>query len=475
MNARHDPRRVAFLVGLLVLLLPLPFFSEFGNPNNITRALLTSSIVESGSTRIDPYHELTSDKALYEGHYYSDKAPGMALLAVPSYAAALALAGGSEALGFIPEAGEAAKESIPRMLAYRLMILTTSGLLTALAAAVFYLFALRITNAPLRSLLATLTAFLATPILGWSVNFFGHAAAGAVLFLGFFLLTGLVPGKAVTGRVAGAGFLLGLAMIIEYTTAPAAALIGIYGIWRLRPFGAVRAAGLTLLAFAASLGAIGPLMIYHTISFGGPLSTGYSNVVGFEGMEEGFMGLTRPNLWALISLSIGPGRGIIWMSPVLVVLPWALWGAWRAHWMRAELVISILVATTFVLLNISYHYWNGGYSMGPRHMTPAIPFLGVSLIWLWSQIEGRSLYIVMGLLTVSIALNVICAATTMTPHTGNFPVYDQAILSLLNGDNWFLWFEHLGIGLMPLLLGWAAMLGVLSFLMWKQAQKVTAA
>ena len=124
-----------------------------------------------------------------------------------------------------------------------MIVLTTSGLLTALAGAAFYLFARRHTADPRRSLMATLTVFLATPILGWSVNFFGHAAAGSTLFLGFYALSGIAAGaRHNTRKVILGGALLGLAMVIEYTVAPAAALIGCYGIWRLAGLGAGPAA-----------------------------------------------------------------------------------------------------------------------------------------------------------------------------------------------------------------------------------------
>ena len=33
--------------------------------------------------QIDAYHENTQDKAHFQGHYYSDKAPGLVFLAVP--------------------------------------------------------------------------------------------------------------------------------------------------------------------------------------------------------------------------------------------------------------------------------------------------------------------------------------------------------------------------------------------------------
>ena len=49
----------------------------------ITRVGLTVAIVEDGSLTIDRWAPDTVDKALVDGHYYADKAPGLSLLAVP--------------------------------------------------------------------------------------------------------------------------------------------------------------------------------------------------------------------------------------------------------------------------------------------------------------------------------------------------------------------------------------------------------
>src|SRR5438067_2311838 len=54
------------------------------NVQDITRLALSRSIAERGSVDIDPYHRLTTDRAFYNGHWYSDKAPGLSLIALPT-------------------------------------------------------------------------------------------------------------------------------------------------------------------------------------------------------------------------------------------------------------------------------------------------------------------------------------------------------------------------------------------------------
>jgi hypothetical protein len=64
--------------------------SLYGGWNELSRALPLLSFIEEGALHIDARHQLTGDKAFVGGHYYSDKAPGTTLLALPVYALARA-------------------------------------------------------------------------------------------------------------------------------------------------------------------------------------------------------------------------------------------------------------------------------------------------------------------------------------------------------------------------------------------------
>ena len=54
-----------------------------GDP--VTRLGLTLSIVDSGRLDIDRFADRTKDKAVFEGHYYADKVPGLSFLAIPRW------------------------------------------------------------------------------------------------------------------------------------------------------------------------------------------------------------------------------------------------------------------------------------------------------------------------------------------------------------------------------------------------------
>src|SRR5262249_57538468 len=72
----------------LALFVTFAWFYQAGGWNQNSRFDLVRAIVDEGTLRIDDYHRNTGDKARWNGHYDSDKAPGLALAAVPAVAPA---------------------------------------------------------------------------------------------------------------------------------------------------------------------------------------------------------------------------------------------------------------------------------------------------------------------------------------------------------------------------------------------------
>ena len=81
-NSDRNIARHAILIGV-VALVSYAYFYSAGGWNQNTRFDFVRAVVERGSLSIDAYQENTGDKAVKDGHYYSDKAPGQPLLAVP--------------------------------------------------------------------------------------------------------------------------------------------------------------------------------------------------------------------------------------------------------------------------------------------------------------------------------------------------------------------------------------------------------
>ena len=67
------------------LLLSSFYMDVWKNANTTSRALPVVVYFESGTFRIDKYHELTVDKAYVDGHYYTDKAPLPTYVVMPFF------------------------------------------------------------------------------------------------------------------------------------------------------------------------------------------------------------------------------------------------------------------------------------------------------------------------------------------------------------------------------------------------------
>src|SRR5229473_3183740 len=82
--------RLALLAG--GLLASYAYFYQAGGWNQNSRFDLVLALVQRGTVRIDAYSDNTGDKTVFDGHVYSDKAPGQALAAVPLVAVGTAFA-----------------------------------------------------------------------------------------------------------------------------------------------------------------------------------------------------------------------------------------------------------------------------------------------------------------------------------------------------------------------------------------------
>ncbi len=119
----------------------------------------------------------TVDIALYQGNYYSDKAPGMAFSALPAISASkLYLDSNRHNYKWINDNGKVTSSFVFVAL---IATIATSGLLTALAGAALFFVAIKLGAGP-GGAFGALAFGLATPAWGWSTAFFGHAPAGSV-------------------------------------------------------------------------------------------------------------------------------------------------------------------------------------------------------------------------------------------------------------------------------------------------------
>jgi hypothetical protein len=364
-------RRLGETVALALVALAAATVLPEAGWNATAHYALVESLAD-GTPRIDGNVNQGGDIAWVDGHFYAAKAPGLALASVPFY-------GAFSAAGLVPEqeptdAGPPGAESVVEEAIWEvnLVVVAAFFVLLLLIRAVADRVAPR-TGAPVALLLG-----LGTLLLPFATAYFSHVLSAMLGFAAFALLSGEPERSAWVP--AAAGVLAGLAVVVELPLLIVAAALGVYALLdgpRLRR-GAVYAGGVVL--------GIAPLLAYDTWAFGAPWRTAYADAVlelGETGHDvigandEGFFGLTRPELDRLVDVLFSD-VGLFVLTPMTAVaLAGLLPLVRRGHRREAFLVAGLTAA--FLLYNASYYLPLGGHVPGPRFLVPLLPFLTLPL------------------------------------------------------------------------------------------------
>ena len=367
-----------------MLFLASAYFYQDPEWNGNSRLDLTRALVEQGKFQIDDYVSLpgwaTEDRALFDGHYYSDKAIGSSLLAAPFYFLLLRLGG---ALG-MAAGGDVVKH-----------VLTTivQGGAFTVAGVAMYLIAVEIVQDLVWAGVLALSISLGTMLWPYSAVYYGHVPAAAFLILAFYLLFlwKRASDAGMYRRFFFAGLSLGLAFIMEYTSALIIAGLIIYSIYLLA---GQKARTIVRAGIAGAVGAGIPLAAaaaYNWSVYGNPFAIGYAFEAENqfqEGMSRGFMGLHLPSLGNIYHLTVDPQFGLFWQSPVLLLAVIGFFFALRNRRYRAEGLVCLYCVGVMVAMNGGYYLWWGGSAFGPRLLIPALPFFIVPLAVLPRKLLG---------------------------------------------------------------------------------------
>ena len=127
------------------------------------------------------------------------------------------------------------------------------------------------------------------------------------------------------------------------------------------------------------------LSVQHCIS-----SSGTSGIYGESG---NFIA----GLWRVLFDS---PHGLLFLMPVMVLLPVGLLAMWRQDTKSMGLTAGVLIVTSVIITAMSACPVTGD-SVGSRNLVPVIPFLVMPLGFLWQEHKGEKiLLIVFGVLTV---------------------------------------------------------------------------
>jgi len=477
---RGRERWIGINLFLLLLLCTVYTLPRWADPNQNSRLDMVVAVVDDGTIQIDAYVENTVDYARVGDHYYSDKPPGAAFLGIPVYAVLKGflalpvvdrlmpvLANNEAFQATLREGGTGLLEHKVRFaIAQVALTFVASVLPTAAMGALMYSLLGRFTARPWPRLLVVLGYGLLTPAFAYAGAFYGHQLSAACLVLAFYLaFMGRQPLSAPA--LLGIGLLLGYSVVTEYPTFLVAGILFLYTFFRLSD---KRRIGWVILT--GGLVAAG-WMVYNTLVFGEPLSLGYSySELWQEQHHTGFMSLTAPHWEAIWGTTFSGFRGLFVLSPLLLLAfpGFALW--WRAREYRPEFWVALTSTLAMWVFNSSSVMWWGGFAVGPRYLLSMVPFMALSLVFVFREWGARAWCgIAVGVLSawsLVATWGLTLAGQSFPPDTLRNPLVEYAWPNWRSGDiarNLGM-FLHLkgATSLLPLLGGGAVLLAILWFL-----------
>lgn len=337
-----------------------PWFPELRSANELSRVYLAESLIEDGTVSVDgsiARHGRIFDLSVREldGRrvHYSDKAPGVALTALPALAIhkIVSSSQGEEGLATQVRLVRIFGATLPTLL---LLILLLRFLREELASP----------HLPAILVLAYGLGTVATPYASLA---FGHQLSALLLF-GLFLRVRGTSAESPERHLVVTGLIAGTSLLVEYQNA---IILVPFMVWFLaRARFSLRAIGF------ATLGTVPPialLLSYHQAAFGSPLLTGYSFIASSfaEVHAQGLLGIAWPKPEHAVLSFFSPQKGLFFFSP------WLLFGALGLFRMerRGDHRFHIALVVLYALFVSAMVYPVGGWTVSQRHLAPMVPFL----------------------------------------------------------------------------------------------------
>ena len=380
LNQMVSTNKTAYIELLLFLAI---FFSSayFHHPveydNSKSRFFLISSIVDFKTLDIDAYHAWTQDKSYYNGHYYSNKAPGGPLLGVPVYWILTWFKNNTDP---------------PLSLSDRYIIrLVTTAIPFAITGILLFRIGFAWCNSERRALLMVLAYSFGSIAFQHSTLFSGHQLAASFSFFSFYLIYSLSAAKTEKDTILkksicafSAGLFAGIGALADYTAMFLAVIISLYVLI------SVTEKRYLLLFFGGGFICIIILTLYNYSCFGSifSLSYGHQATEAFKkGSESGFLGVSIPDPKALFQILFSPSHGLFFIMPVFIYSIVGFCYLFQKKEFTREGLILLSIVTGYLAINAGFYAWHGGWSFGPRYIVPMLPFLALPMVF--SPVENK--------------------------------------------------------------------------------------
>jgi hypothetical protein len=347
-----------------------------------------------GRTTIDQYQANTGDKAYYKGHYYSARAPGLALFSLPFYDALNVVGAESWTDAHVAPPDHPGDEMI------YLVGLWGNVLPGLLLLVLVWRVAER--YEPGYGVAAAVVLGLGTMVLPFSQLLFSHMFTTFLCFAAFWMMLRERDGPPSPMLLAVAGLAMGYAFASEYPTFFAALVLGLFLLSRkdsLTPLGVLRRGG----AYVAG-GVVGiiPLLLYNHYAFHSWTHLAYSDI---PRQQQGFFGIGAPSLKVLATV-LFDSRGLLTLSPALIMGGVGTVLLYRRG-KRAEALTITGICICYLGYNAGYYLPFGGGFMGPRFLDTLLPFLAFPIALTLKRFPGPTI----ALAGISITTTVIATIT----------------------------------------------------------------
>lgn len=369
----------------VALFLALATHDRYGGWNDTSRLGMVEAIVERGRLYLDGTEmgRKSGDTCMIDGHYYSDKPPAVALMAVPVYAAEVAL-------------GLRFSNDLPR--AYYWTTLLTIGLSTLIGLALLARFLRHVVPDARWRALTVLGLGLGSLLTVYGITFSNHPPSATLLLLGVLAVWSWRRFDASAATLAAGGLLIGIAATADHGAAFYAPFVLLYVAWpgaprRITAVPVLAAAmAIPITAYAAYAYALSgspmPLPLQPRL-FDYPGSYWAASTGNLPGSS--FAHASLRDFLAYAWLCFFGTRGLFSHTPVLLfvvaAMLWRLADRKAPH--RAEIALVLAPTTLLVAYYLITSDNPGGNSYGVRWFTLFTPLLFIFLTDTYETWTGR--------------------------------------------------------------------------------------
>ncbi|MEH6587263.1 MAG: hypothetical protein V7720_11940 [Halioglobus sp.] len=378
--------------------------------NDGSHFALFDALVTTGNPELKHVKQFAfNDSALYEGKYYADRNPGLALLSYAFYQGVRPLETWMHPLNLDPKMARRYRPEQESRVKIVMLVPVLSGSLLLLG-----MIALGVNqgNALATAVIAAVTLMAGTVLMRYSTLLYSHVTAAALLIWGLLLIFRFRTHGRSLDVITGT-FLLSLAVLVEHLLI--LAFIPVFTYLLLYCRSRLLSPKTLAMTITAGLLPMLALMVYNWVCFESPFSLAHfhhstdtanhqlGSLFKFENqgkvLQNLFFGAPKEEV----------GRqdltGLISASPFLIIILLPLINRLlKKEWPKAEIVTLASVIALIVLGASSFHSPYGGWDRDYRYFVVIVPlfapFVAQALTLMFKPAENTIIRVAQWLLLV---------------------------------------------------------------------------